>query len=372
MSIKQKIAIVSNTAWSIFNFRLNLAKAIEKEGYKVIIIAPYDKYAEKIRHIFEYYDIFINNKGTNPREDINTIWQFLRLYRKIKPSVILHFTIKPNIYGTLTANMLRIKTINNITGLGSVFVKGGKTARIIKKLYVFSQKRASQIFFQNRDDMLFFKNEGLNMDKCEILPGSGIDLDKFKPVQTTKKDNVFRFLLLGRILWDKGIKEYIEAARVVRRGRPDIEFQLLGPLKAKNPTAVGEKEIREWERKNVIKYLGEAEDVRSFIAQADCIVLPSYREGTPRSLLEAMAMEKPIITTDTVGCREVIEEGMNGFLVPIKDSSALAEAMLKMASLNEAERQLMGKRGREKASKKFDEKFVIGRYLKIIKQTLKT
>jgi len=368
----KKIVISSNTSWSLYNFRLNLARNLKKKGYKVVLVSPYDEYSERLKEEFEYYDIYMNNKGTNPVQDIKTIIEFYKLYKKIKPDIVLNFTIKPNIYGTLACSRLNIKTINNIAGLGTLFVNEKFTTKIAKFLYKISQKKANKIFFQNREDyQLFIKEKLVDKEKCDILPGSGVDINKFKPINKKKKDNKFKFLFVARMIKEKGVFEYIKAAEILKNKYSNIEFLMLGALNVDNPSVISKDEIQKYEKRNIIKYLGVTDDIEKILKEVDCIVLPSYyREGTPRVLLEAAAMEKPIITTDNVGCRDVVDDGTNGFLCKPRDYRDLAEKMEKMINLSEAERKIMGQKGREKIIKEFDEKIVIEKYLKAIKEVL--
>ena len=370
--MSKKVIISSNTSWSIYNFRLNLARELKKQGYKVIIVAPYDKYSEVLKKEFEYHDVYMNNKGTNPIQDLKTTFEYYNLYRKIKPDIVLNFTIKPNIYGTIACNMLGIKTINNIAGLGTLFIKENFITQIAKWLYKYSQSKATRVFFQNKDDFeLFVKESLVDKRKSDILPGSGVDIEKFKPIKIEKKDNVFRFLLIARMLWDKGIGEYVEAAKIIKSKYKRVEFLLLGAVGVDNPTAIPKETIDKWVKDGIITYLGVSDNVSEIIKNSDCVVLPSYREGLSRVLLEAASMAKPIITTDTPGCRDVVDDGINGFLCKVKDSKDLAEKMEKMLKLSEEKRINMGKAGREKIIKEFDEKIVINKYLETIEKLLK-
>ena len=370
--MNKKIVLASNTSWSVFNFRLNLARTLKEKGYKVILVAPYDKYSKKLKEGFEYYDIHMNNKGTNPIEDLKTTIEFYKLYKQIRPDIVLNFTIKPNIYGTIACDLLKIKTINNIAGLGTLFIRQNFITKIAKFLYKFSLSKADKVFFQNKNDFeLFVKEKLVNKDMCDILPGSGVDLEKFKPIRLEKKDNNFKFLLIARMLWDKGIGEYVEAAKIIKQKYKNVEFLLLGAVGIDNPTAISKKTIESWKKEGIVKYLGTTDDVKIEIAKVDCIVLPSYyREGVPRVLLEAAAMEKPIITTNNVGCKEVVDNGINGFLCKIKNDKDFADKMEKMLTLTEEDRMKMGKAGREKVIKEFDEKIVINKYLESIKKLL--
>jgi glycosyltransferase involved in cell wall biosynthesis len=314
----------------------------------------------------------MNRKGTNPVEDMKTTIQFYRLYKKIKPDVVLHFTIKPNIYGTIAARLLNIKIINNIAGLGTLFIKENFFTKIASLLYKYSLNKSNVIFFQNNEDFELFINRKLvQKKKCDILPGSGVNINKFKPRKVKNNDNKFKFLLMSRMLWNKGIGEYVEAARLINKKYSNVEFQLLGFIDKENKNAISEQQIQKWAEEKIINYLGSSDDVRNFIANADCIVLPSYyREGIPRSLLEAASMAKVIITTDTIGCREIVNEGINGFLCKIKDAKDLASKMEKVLNLTKDERNKMGRAGREKILAEFNETIVINKYLKAIKNII--
>jgi len=371
--LSKKIAIVSNTSWSLFNFRFNLAKELKKNGYEVILVAPYDNYSDRLKEEFEYHGIWMNNKGTNPKEDIKTILQFYKLYKTIKPDLVLHFTIKPNIYGTIAANMLGIKTINNIAGLGTLFIKQNFITKIAKWLYKYSQSKADKIFFQNSDDYKMFIDEKLvDKNKCDILPGSGVDTNKFVPVDYKKVDAAFRFLLIARMLWDKGVGEYVEAAKIIKQKYKNVEFQLLGFLDVENNSAISKEQMQKWVDAELVNYLGVSDNVTEIILKADCIVLPSfYREGTPRTLLESASMAKPIITTDNVGCRDVVDDGVNGYLCEVKNIKDLADKIEMMLNLTDEQRKSMGKAGRKKIVQQFDEKIVINKYLDAIKDILK-
>jgi len=367
-----KIVISSNTSWSIYNFRLNLARNLSKNGYKVILVAPRDKYSEILEKEFDYYDVFMNNKGTNPIEDFKTIISYYRLYKDIKPNIVLNFTIKPNIYGTIACSWLKIKTINNIAGLGYLFVHQNLVTIIAKKLYKYSQKKANKIFFQNREDYKTFTTQKLvDIEKCDILPGSGVDVNKFTSSNKEKEDNIFRFLLIARMIWDKGIDEFVEAAKIVKKSYSNVEFLLLGETNVDNPNSIPIEQIKKWEKEEIIKYLGSSDNVKEEIEKVDCIVLPSYyREGTPRVLLEASSMEKPVITTNNVGCRDVVEDKVTGYICEIKNPKHLAKKMIKILNLTDLQRNEMGKKGREKIIQEFDEKIVIDKYLNTIKDNI--
>ena len=367
----KKIAIVLNSSWYAYNFRYDLGLELQKKGYKVTFIAPYDIYSDRLKERFDFFDILFNSKSMNPFQDLKAFIHLYKIYKKIRPSIILHYTIKPNIYGTIAANILGIKTINNIAGLGTLFIKKNFVTFIVKKMYKVSQRNASKIFFQNNDDMSMFIDERIVCaDKVELLPGSGVNVEKFKPVPLNES-KTFKFLVVSRMLWAKGISDYVEAASLLRKKFSNVQFQLLGFLDVDSPTAISKKQMDLWVASGNVIYLGSTDRVNDFIAKADCIVLPSYyREGVPRSLLESASMGKPIITTNNIGCKDVVDDGVNGFLCNIKDPIDLSEKMERMINIPVAERLKMGQAGREKIINQFDERIVINKYLLAISKLL--
>jgi len=367
----KKIVISINTSWNVINFRLGLLKALQNKGFDITILAPKDKYSDLFKdHNFNYYEIEMNNKGTNPIEDSKLIIRYYNALKNIKPDLMLNYTIKPNIYGTIAADLLKIPTINNIAGLGTLFIKENFITKIAKYLYKYSQAKAEHVFFQNNDDFELFTSQNLvEKSKCGILPGSGVDTNKFIPIKVEKKDTKLRFLLISRMLWDKGIQEYVDAAREIKRKYDNVEFQLLGFLDVSNKTAIGKEQMDIWVNEGIVNYLGTSDNVKNEISKCDCIVLPSfYREGTPRTLLESASMAKPIITTDNIGCRDVVDDNINGFLCKMKDTKNLQEKIEKMIKLSEEERILMGEKGREKIINEFEEKIVINKYINAIEK----
>jgi glycosyltransferase involved in cell wall biosynthesis len=236
-------------------------------------------------------------------------------------------------------------------------------------LYKLALKKSTCVFFQNPDDRDFFILKNIvRLDQTQLLPGSGVDLNRYRPAlnKNHSKPGELKFILIARMIRDKGVYEYIEAAKTVHTQYPHVQFNLLGFLGVENPTAVSHEQINEWNKLSFIHYLGEAEDVREFISQSDCVVLPSYREGTPKALLEAAAMAKPIITTNVPGCKEVVDDSVNGYLVEVKNTKDLAKKMCKMIELTELEREEMGRRGRIKMERQFNEEIVFNAYLNVI------
>jgi len=368
------VAIVINTSWNIFNFRLGLLDALRDEGFRIVVIAPYDDYSDKLVDLgYEFHDIKINNKGTNPFQDLLLVFSFYRLYRRLKPDVILQYTIKPNIYGAIAAKLADCHTINNISGLGTVFLNDRFSSKLAHWMYRFSLRFAKKVFFQNPHDReLFLENKLVSKDLTDVLPGSGIDIDKYKPAKGKNLNSPFVFLLVARMIKDKGIVEYVGAAKKILQNThlKKIEFWLLGDLYLGNPTAISQNEIDQWQAQGIVKYFHHVDDVVSVMNQANCIVLPSYREGLSRVLLEAAALAKPIITTDVPGCKDVVIHGINGYLCKVKDEFDLAAQMEKMLLLSRSAQKAMGQKGRDKIVAEFDENFVIKKYIEEIDEII--
>jgi len=364
----KKIIIVANTSWYLFNFRLNLMVHLQNLGYEVIAVAPLDDYSDRIAaYGIRFIPMPMDNKGTNPIKDSLLILRFVQLFISLKPYCILSYTPKCNIYGALAARFLNIHIINNVSGLGTAFIRENLVTKIVKWLYRVSLTKSAKVFFQNNDDLTLFIENGLvKAELTNLLPGSGVDVNRFIPLENLIPRTKFVFLLVARMLKDKGIVEFVDAARSLKNQYPHIECQLLGFLDAKNSTAILSEEMQAWVNEGVVKYLGVSDSVIDFLHQADCVVLPSYREGTPRSLLEAASVGKPIITTDAVGCREVVDDGVNGFLCEPRNADDLKAKMEQMLLLPDAERLQMGRNGREKVLKQFDEQIVINRYVQAI------
>jgi glycosyltransferase involved in cell wall biosynthesis len=370
----QKTILISiNAAWNILNFRLGLIRALQAEGYRVVALAPPDAWSGRFAELgIEYHPIEIDRQGVSPLRDARLFARYYRILRRIRPDAYLGYTAKPNVYGSLAAQALGIPVINNVSGLGTAFIRQGLLTRIVSQLYRTAFRRSATVFFQNEEDRdLFVRGRLVRADRAGLLPGSGIDLDRFRPSPApAPAPDAIAFLLIARLLWDKGVGEYVEACRRLRAELPGARFRLLGFLDVPNRTAVARADVEAWVAEGLIDYLGPADDVRPAIAAADCVVLPSYREGLPRTLLEAAAMAKPIIATDVPGCRQVVDKGMNGFLCAARDPGSLADAMLRMARLSGEERQAMGAAGRAKMEAEYDERLVVARYLAAIRAAL--
>ena len=378
---KKNLVIALNSSWNAINFRSGLIKALRKEGWDICVLAPRDEYSSQLEGLgCKYVELKIDAKGKSIFRDIFLILRFYLILRAQRPSALLTYTIKPTIYGSLVARLLGIPVVNNIAGLGAVFVRNNFLTSLVVFLYKISLRKSHQIFFQNSNDYEEFKLRSIISDKnCSVLPGSGVDLNLFNKDSYAEqlrdahgsnetKEGQFIFLMVARLLWEKGVQEFIDAIRLVRRQNPHVKFQYLGFVDVENDFSVSREDLDSWVEEGLIEFLGSTDDVRPYLFDCDCVVLPSYyREGTPRALIEAAAMSVPIITTDWVGCRDVVDHGVNGYLCRARDARSLSEQMFKMIRLTPEALSVMSQRSREKAEKQFDEKFVINAYVDALK-----
>lgn len=378
------VVLTSNTAWNLAHFRAPLLRAFATQGVVLVALVPADAAVKKLQDMgCTVAPLPVPAHGRNPWSDVVLFWNYVRLLRRYRPTVVLSFTVKPNIYGGLAARFLGITQIGNISGLGTAFIEGGWLGRLVGILYRVSLEKAQTVFFQNPDDREFFLLRRLvRHGQAQLLPGSGVDLKHFVPMakpspakhDLIKNQQLFIFLFIGRLLGDKGLLELVQAFKLLQQqlsqemhaALPAACLRILGPDGGTNPTAITSHLLRQWQQDPQVELLGYVEDLRPCIAEADCVVLPSYREGTPRSLLEAAAMGKPLIATDVPGCREVVHDGQNGYRCRVKDPQDLARTMLCMMRLSDAQRQAMGLASRKLAEEVFDENRVIEKYLRAI------
>lgn len=364
-----KVMVAVNSAWNILNFRAGLIKALVAEGHEVVAVAPRDASADKLSALgCRYLELPMDSQGMNPFRDLLLTWRFARVMKAEQPHAYLGYTIKPNVYGSLAAGLLGIRVINNIAGLGTAFAQDNWLTKVVRQLYRIGLSRSEKVFFQNSEDRMAFLSHGLvSRELTDLLPGSGVDLKHFafQPhPQADSPGRPFIFLLVARMLWEKGIGEFVEAARQLRSQGHGLEFRLLGFLEVENPSAIPRMQMEAWVQDGVVSYMGATSDVRSALIDADCVVLPSfYREGVPRSLLEAAAIGRPLITTDSIGCRNVVDDGLNGYLVRPRSVDDLVEKMRKILAIGPAARAEMGWQGRMKIEREFDERIVIQKYL---------
>jgi glycosyltransferase involved in cell wall biosynthesis len=364
------ICLVCNTAWAIHTYRPGLIRGLLQNGIRVTVIAPYDATADAMTALgADYIDLPLASKSVNPFNDLRTLYALWRIYRKLQPDLIFHYTIKPNIYGSLAAMLARVKSIAVTTGLGYVFIRSSRSAKVAKLLYRLAFRFPREVWFLNPDDRETFLKQNLlaHPERAVLLPGEGIDLDQFRLSPLPAARQHFNFILIGRLLWDKGVGEYVAAARQLKRIYPHARFLLLGPAGIANPSAITRDELNLWIEEGCIEWLGETDDVRTYIADADCVVLPSYREGMPRTLLEASAMGRPIVASRVPGCQDVVVDGVTGLLCAARSADQLAAAMAQMLDMTLEQRTRMGLAGRDRMLAEFDERTVVARYFSTVK-----
>ena len=369
-----KIIISINTTWNIFNFRVGLIKALQSQGHQIIALSPKDEYVERLEAMgVQHIPINLDQKGINPIKDLYLIKQYHTIFKSIKPDLILSYTIKPNIYGNLAARRLKIPTINNISGLGTLFINSNIiTSYIGKLLYKIGLSSSKHVFFQNPEDKNLFIQSRFTSDKnSSVIPGSGVNIRFFKSSRITNKGK--RFLFSGRLIGDKGVFEYLKAAIIVLKKFPDIEFILVGEMGVNNKTAISEDDLNGYiEKYSQFKYLGKSDNMLDLLKTIDVMVLPSYREGLSKSLLEASAMKIPIVTSDVPGCRDIVTHGYNGFLCKVKSVDSLARSMEEIIEITEETRHEMGLNGRIRIEQFFSEEKVIKHYSNQISKLLKS
>jgi glycosyltransferase involved in cell wall biosynthesis len=360
------VALAANDGWNIVNYRSGLVRALQGAGFRIAVLAPAGAYAEAIAAMrVDFRPVPISARGTSPIDDLGTLFAFRGQLKALRPAAFLGFTAKPNIYGSLAAHSLSIPVINNISGLGSSFTRRTILTRVVTGLYRIALRRSATVFLQNPDDRQLFEDNGIvRRSQTALLPGSGIDLERFAPLEPLREDRPFTFLLAARLLWDKGVGEFVEAAKRLRSNGSNAKFEVLGIVEPESRAAVPLARLEAWQRDGAIEYLGSSDDVRSTIGSADCVVLPSYyREGVPRVLLEAAAMAVPAITTDSPGCREAVDDGVTGLLCQPRSVDSLVAAMDRLIAMPGDERRRMGRCGRSKMEREFAEQIVHREYL---------
>lgn len=358
------IMMTVNAAWNIWNFRRPVVEALIADGHRVTVLAPADDSVTNLESIgCRVLPLEMSVKGLNPLQDLKLMRSFKKVFRSERPDVVLSYTIKNNIFGAMAAKACNTPIIVNVTGLGTAFLSGGVLQTIAEGLYRKAFGSLPCVFFQNTDDRdLFLARRLVKSKQAQLLPGSGIDLDRFSAAEYPAESKGPVFLMIARLLRDKGVMEFVEAARLVKAKSPDARFQLLGAVDAANRTAIDAATVKSWQDEGSIEYLGTTDDVRPNIAAAHCVVLPSYREGAPRTLIEAAAMARPLIATDVPGCRSVLEDGVSGILCEVRSGESLAAACLAFLSLSLEEQAAMGRAGRVKMETAFDQALVVRAY----------
>ncbi len=343
-------------------------KELQRQGYEVVAVAPRDEFTHKlIEEQIRVVNISaMERSGINPYEDYKLYKEYLKIYKELNPDIIFHFTIKPNIYGTIAAKKLNIPCIAIVTGLGYTFIHKGLITTVVEKMYSYSLSKASEVWFLNNDDKFLFESRHLvNPNKSQVINGEGIDTDlyNYEPIDTSK----ISFILVARLLYDKGLNEYYRAARKLKKVYPNVSFKLLGYLNVENPMAIPKKLIDEWVKSGDIDYLGSAPDVKPFVKNSTCVVLPSYREGISVSLMEGASMGRPLIASNIAGCKELIEDGRTGFLCNVKDADDLATKLERIINMDGETLKRMGQLSRDKIVENFSIKNILPRYEKALR-----
>lgn len=365
----KKVLILANNSVGLYNFRFELIKELLKQGYEVYFSLPESPEDEKVKLMIEagakHIQTYINRRGINPFEDLKLIKEYKKIIKKVNPDVVLTYTIKPNIYGTYVASRYKKPVIMNITGIGTAF-NNSKLKHIVITLYKYACNKAHFVFFQNESNYsLFVSNKLIDPSKTKIIPGSGVNIDKFKPIAKQSQDEIIRFLFIGRLMKEKGIEEYLQVSNKITKEYPNVEFQILGQFEEGKY-----KDIILNNKNAKIKYLGVSNDVRNEIREVDCIVNPSFHEGMSNVLLEGAAMGKPLIASNIPGCKEIINDGYNGYLFEVKSPVSLEDKIISFIELDNKQRELMGKNSRKKVEAEFDRNIVINEYMKAINDIL--
>ena len=370
-----KIILSSNTDWYLYNFRFSLAKEILDHGYDLLLLSPPGRYSEiLLSNGMRWKAIRLSRRGLNPISDFSTLLQYIGVYRREQPDLVHHFTFKPVIFGSIAARYAGIPaTVNSVTGLGYLFVNPGRLAPLLRLvvrplLRLALKNSRGMTIFQNKEDAHFFEEQGLvRSGQYLTIESSGVDVERFIPTPEPAGDPIV--LLAARMLWDKGVGELVEAARILSQRGVQGKVVLVGDVDPGNPATIEEAQLRDWENEGVVEWWGHQDDMPEILGRCHVVVLPSYGEGVSRTLIEAAAAGRPIVASDVPGCREVVSHGKNGFLVPPKDPRSLADAISRLLSDRDL-RIRMGQAGRDIALERFSDKLVNAKTLQIYSSLL--
>lgn len=368
MTKKKKILLSSNTYWNIYNFRYDLINSFLEKGYSIYIAANYDSYEKYFKNLnIHIINIKFTRTKINIFNELIILIKYFNLIYKIKPDLYIGYTFKPNIYGSIASRILKISTINNITGLGYVFIKNNLFTFLFKLILKYSLLKSKAVIFQNNDDRkLFISNKICSFNQSYLIEGSGIDVNKyqFSPIN---QNNDYIFLFIGRLIKDKGIFEFLEVSNKFKNNNINAKFYIIGEIDSQyRNTKINIETLKNYN----VKYLGFVEEVTEYIIYSNCVVLPSYREGLPMCLLEACAIGRPIVTTDVPGCRSVVINNHNGLLCKVKDSEDLYKKMKKMYNFDTKVKLIFSKNSRKLAEEKFNKDIIINAYNKIVNKVL--
>lgn len=363
--MKKKVLLLGNHGFVIYNFRKELIQRLLQDGYEVYISLPYDEKVDlMIKWGCKFIETKVDRRGTNPLTDSKLVGHYIKIMKKIKPDVVLTYTIKPNLYGGMACRMLKVPCINNITGLGSGFSGNSTLKLLLSNLYKVGLKKSKCVFFQNTRDMEILISNNIIKGPYKLIPGSGVNLEEYKFMEFPVKDEL-NFLFIGRIMKDKGIDQYLEAAKVIKRRHPYVNFNVVGFIEKSQPRY--NDLIKTYEEGGFINYLGYQSDVKPFIRDASCLIQPSHGgEGLSNVLLETAASGRALIASDIAGCRETINQGENGYTFEKKNTESLIKSIEMFIRLSYEEKKIAGKKSRMKVEREFDREIVISAYLKEI------
>lgn len=376
--VSNKIILFANTDWYLYNFRRSLALALKAQGYELLLISPPGPYGDKLRALgLRWEPVPMRRRSLNPLREAQLLAWLVSLFRRERPVLIHGFTIKCAVYGSLAARFVGVPArVNAVAGMGYVFTSNDNKARMLRPLVRTLMRaalggRSVRVILQNRDDMALFESAGfIDRAYIRLIPGSGVDCSRFSTRHAIRDPAApLRVLLAARLLWDKGLAEFVGAARQLRAQGRAIEFLLAGEPDPGNPAAVVEDTVRGWVQEGVLQWLGHVDDMPRLLASVDMGVLPSYREGLPKGLVEAAACALPLVTTDVPGCREVVSDGVDGLLVPPRDTGALARAIARLHDDPELAARL-GAAARIKALERFDERIVVADTIDVYRELL--
>lgn len=333
-----KLVLFANTDWYLYNFRRSLALALRGAGHDVLLLSPDGPYGERLRTLgLRWQPVALERRSLNPLREAGFILSLARLLRRERPDMVHGFTLKCAAYGSLAARLAGVPgRVNAVTGMGYVFTSRDLKARLLRPVVRALMRLAldgprARLILQNRDDVAFFDHHRLvHPDRVRLIPGSGVDCEVFRPGLPRPAGGPLRVLLPARLLWDKGLAEYVAAARQLKGEGRDIEFLLAGQPDPGNPTSVPEATVQGWVQEGLLQWLGHVEDMAALFGSVDVVALPSYREGLPKGLIEAGACGCALVTTDAPGCREVVADGVDGLRIPVRDAKALATAIARL------------------------------------------
>lgn len=369
------VTLSANTSWYLYNFRASTIRALAAAGHRVVCLSPPDDYGPRLSSLgCEWQPLPMDNAGTRPGRDLALLGRFVRHYWHFRPAVAFHFTVKNNVYGTWAARALGVAAVNNVSGLGTAFIRPGPVAAVVRTLYRLSQPLAHRVFCQNAEDLaLLCQGRLVPSERLQLLPGSGVDLQRFQPGLRVGRaaGEPLRLLYAGRMLADKGLHELMEAVSRINAQDVHIQLSLCGFAGAENVSAIGEQQLQQWAQRPGVRWLGPSDDMPRTYAQADAVALPSYREGMPRSLLEAAAMGLPAVATDVPGCRHIVTHGVNGLLCEARSADSLHAMLEQLLAMTDAQREALGAAGRARVEAEFDEQLVVKAALDVVDEVLR-